>query len=169
MIILTKSPIKRTGQLSKLFDMILRGHEQAFGASRPSKQISARYQTCLNKFLWVLKQFSENFRGVWYPSEETSADLINYFCSIRPQRRYSESLQKSRWKSWFKWTGFSSERFMVLMIDLWKVSNFCLFPPITIKKKRTSLLKKTIPVAGLLLGFVSETHMIHLSFILLFS
>jgi hypothetical protein len=58
---------------------------------------------------------------------------------------------------------------MVLMIDLWKVSNFCLFPPITIKKKRT----RTSQVAGFLLGFESETivilQIIHLSFILLCS
>jgi hypothetical protein len=62
---------------------------------------------------------------------------------------------------------------MVLMIDLWKVSNFCLFPPITSRKKELRLLKKTIPVASFLLGYVSETivilRIIHLSFILLFS
>ncbi len=37
------------------------------------------------------------------------------------------------------------------------------------RKKELGLLKKTIPVAGFLLDFVSETQIIHLSFILLFS
>ena len=37
------------------------------------------------------------------------------------------------------------------------------------RKKELGLLKKTIPVAGFLLGFVSETQIMHFSFILLFS
>jgi hypothetical protein len=39
------------GKLSKLFEMILQGHEQASGITCPSKQISVGYQTHLHKFM----------------------------------------------------------------------------------------------------------------------
>jgi hypothetical protein len=49
--IMKKDPFKGSGKLSKLIEMILQGHEQGSGVSNPSQQISARYQTPLNKFL----------------------------------------------------------------------------------------------------------------------
>jgi hypothetical protein len=48
---LKKYPFKGTGKPSKLFYLILLGHEQASGVSYPSKQISAGYHTPENKFL----------------------------------------------------------------------------------------------------------------------
>ncbi len=58
---------------------------------------------------------------------------------------------------------------MVFMIYLWKVSTSVYFHQSQSRKKEPGLLKKTILVAGFLLGFVSETQIIHFSFILLFS
>jgi hypothetical protein len=56
------TPLKGTGKLSELFELIRRGHEEARRVSFPSSQISARYHTRLNKFLRVS-----------YPSKEISA------------------------------------------------------------------------------------------------
>jgi hypothetical protein len=48
--ILCYCTFKGTGKLSKLFDIVLRGREQASGVSDPSTQISAGSHTPLNKF-----------------------------------------------------------------------------------------------------------------------
>jgi hypothetical protein len=51
--------------------MILRGHEQTSMASYPSKQISARYQITLNKFLGFHSNLNK-FLGVSYLSKQIS-------------------------------------------------------------------------------------------------
>ncbi len=61
---LKKYPFKGTGKPSKLFYLILRGHEQASGVSYPSKQISAGYQTLQNNFLRGIIPLGTNFCGV---------------------------------------------------------------------------------------------------------
>jgi hypothetical protein len=71
-----------SGKLSKLIDMILRGHELASGVSYPSKQIFAEYHTPQNKLLWGIKPLL-NFRGVSYPTIQISAGYHCLGCDVQ--------------------------------------------------------------------------------------
>jgi hypothetical protein len=72
--------------------MILRGYEQASRISEPSEQISAGYQTPLDKFPRFVALFWKNFSGISDPTEQLS---MNYVTAVMHMGSiYKEKFQR---------------------------------------------------------------------------